>query len=85
MSLRPDYRRIEEEVRLHLAELRAGGTSEADLLRAQELYAGLTAERLDDERLWAALFRVCGRFGAGRGWRLHRRGRSPPGGSGLEP
>jgi hypothetical protein len=60
MTLRPDYRRIEEEVRLHLAELRAAGTSEADLLRAQELYAGLTAEQLDDERLWAALFRVCG-------------------------
>jgi hypothetical protein len=50
-------------VRRHLAELRAAGTSEADLLRAQELYAGLTAERLDDERLWAALFRVCGRLG----------------------
>ena len=63
LTLRPDYRRIEEEVRLHLAELRAGGTSETDLLRAQELYAGLTAERLDDERLWAALFRVCGRLG----------------------
>src|SRR5919201_6873983 len=49
-------------MRLHLADLRVGGTSEADLLRAQELYAGLTAERLDDERLWAALFRVCGRL-----------------------
>jgi hypothetical protein len=46
-----------------VSELRAAGTSEADLLRAQELYAGLTAERLDDERLWAALFRVCGRLG----------------------
>jgi hypothetical protein len=51
MTLRPDYRRVQDEVRLHLAELRAAGTSEADLLRAQELYAGLTAERLDDERL----------------------------------
>src|SRR5919202_1871824 len=63
ITLRPDHRRVQDEVRLHLAELRAAGTSEADLLRAQELYAGLTTERLDDERLWAVLFRVCGRLG----------------------
>ena len=53
MTLWPDYRRVQDEVRLHVAELRAAGTSEADLLRAQELYAGLTTERLDDERLWS--------------------------------
>jgi hypothetical protein len=29
-----------------------------------QLYGGLTAEWLDDERLWAALLRVCGRLGA---------------------
>jgi hypothetical protein len=74
MILRPDHRRVQDEVRLHLAELRAAGTSEADLLRAQELYAGLTTERLDDERLWAALFRVRGRRRRG-----HRAAAAQPG------
>jgi two-component SAPR family response regulator len=62
-TLRPDYRRVQEEVRRHLADLCAEGSDEADLRRAQELYTELTGERPDDDHLWVALLRVQGRLG----------------------
>ena len=62
-TLRADYRRQQREVRLLLADLYAAGSTAQELTRAQELYAGLTAEDLEDERLWTALFKVHGRLG----------------------
>jgi nucleoid-associated protein YgaU len=52
-----------KEARLHLAELLAAGP-EAGLARAEELYCGLCAEDLDNERLWISLFRVHERTGS---------------------
>ena len=62
-TLRADYRRQQREVRLLLADLYAAGSTAQELTRAQELYAGLTAEDLEDERLWTALFKAHGRLG----------------------
>jgi two-component SAPR family response regulator len=62
-TLRPDYRRIQEDLRRHLADLCAEGSQDAELLRAQELYTELTGERPDDDHLWVALLRVQGRRG----------------------
>src|SRR5207237_403392 len=62
-SLRPDYRRLQEDVRLRLADLYATGTSEEELGRAFDLYTELTAERPDDDRRWISLLRVQGRRG----------------------
>jgi hypothetical protein len=66
-SLRPDYRRLQEDVRLRLAELYATGESEHELGRAFDLYTELTAERPDDDRRWIALLRVQGRRGDAMG------------------
>jgi hypothetical protein len=63
IELRSDYRRMHREARRRLADLRAAGTDDADLRRAQELYIGLTRESTDDERLWAMLFDIQGRRG----------------------
>ncbi len=63
LNLRSYYRRKQEETRRLLADLRAEGSDDADLRRAEELYRGLTAERTDDEQLWAAWFRTLGRLG----------------------
>jgi hypothetical protein len=60
-TLRSDYRRQERDVRLLLADLCSAGASAAELMRAQDLYAGLTAEDPENERLWTALFRIHGR------------------------
>ncbi len=66
-SLRPDYRRLQEEVRLRLADLYATGESEDELGRAFDLYTELTAERPDDDRRWISLLRVQGRRGDAMG------------------
>jgi hypothetical protein len=66
-SLRPDYRRLHEEVRLHLADLYATGSSEDELGRAFDLYTELTAERPDDDRRWISLLRIQGRRGDAMG------------------
>jgi DNA-binding SARP family transcriptional activator len=62
IGLRSDYRHQQWEARLRLAELRAAGP-DVGLARAEELYAGLTAEDPLNEPLWVALFRVHGRRG----------------------
>jgi nucleoid-associated protein YgaU len=59
-TLRPDYRRLHEDVRLRLADLYATGRSEEELGRAVDLYTELTAERPDDDRRWTALLRAQG-------------------------
>jgi len=66
-SLRPDYRRLQEEVRLHLADLYASGRLEDELGRAVDLYTELTGERPDDDRRWISLLRVHGRRGDAMG------------------
>jgi hypothetical protein len=66
-SLRPDYRRHQEEVRLRLADLYATGSAEDELSRAVDLYTELTAERPDDDRRWISLLRVQGRRGDAMG------------------
>src|SRR5205823_1671277 len=66
-SLRPDYRRLQEEVRLRLADLYAAGSSDDELSRAVDLYTELTAERPDDDRRWISLLRVQGRRGDAMG------------------
>ena len=63
LTLRSDFQRRHKEVRLRLAELLADGPA-AGLARAEELYSGLCAENLGDERLWIALFRVHERTGS---------------------
>jgi hypothetical protein len=62
-TLGSDLRRAHKEARLRLAELLAAGP-EAGLARAEELYWGLCAEDLDNERLWIALFRIHERTGS---------------------
>jgi hypothetical protein len=62
-TLRPDYRRLQEEIRRRLADLYACGEEDADLGHAVELYTELVAERPDDEQLWVALLRIQGRRG----------------------
>jgi hypothetical protein len=64
--LRSDFRRLHKEARRRLAELLAAGPEEG-LARAEELYSGLCAEDLDDERLWIALFRIYERTGSSLG------------------
>lgn len=66
-SLRPEYRRVQEEVRLRLADLYASGSSEEELGRAVDLYTELTGERPDDDRRWISLLRVQGRRGDAMG------------------
>jgi DNA-binding SARP family transcriptional activator len=66
LTLRSDYRRLEREGRLHLAGLLAEGNI-AELGRAEELYTSLCAEDPEDEKLWAALFRVHERAGSSLG------------------
>ena len=66
LTLRSDFRRRHNEARLRLAELLAVGP-ESGLGRAEELYSGLCAEDLDDERLWIALFRIHERTGSSLG------------------
>ena len=63
LTLRSDFQRRHKEVRQRLAELLADGPA-AGLGRAEELYSGLCAENLGDERLWIALFRVHERTGS---------------------
>jgi hypothetical protein len=58
-----DLHRAHKEARLRLAELLAAGP-EAGLARAEELYWGLCAEDLENERLWIALFRIHERTGS---------------------
>jgi hypothetical protein len=53
-SLRPEYRQVQEEVRLRLTDLYAAGSAEQELGRAAELYTELTAERPEDDRLWVS-------------------------------
>jgi hypothetical protein len=62
-TLRPDYRRLQEEIRRRLADLYACGEDKADIGRAVELYTELVAERPDDEQLWVALLRIQARRG----------------------
>jgi hypothetical protein len=62
-TLRSDLRLAHKEARRHLAELLAAGPEEG-LARAEELYSGLCAEDLDNERLWIALFRIHERTGS---------------------
>jgi hypothetical protein len=62
-TLRADYQRMQQEARLHLADLLAAGPEEG-LVRASELYTGLCGENPEDERLWVSLFRVHERAGS---------------------
>ena len=62
-TLRPDYRRLQEEIRRRLADLYACGKEDTDFGRAVELYTELVGERPDDEQLWVALLRVQARRG----------------------
>jgi DNA-binding SARP family transcriptional activator len=64
LMLRSDLRRRHKETRLRLAELLAQGPEEAALARAEELYSDLCAEEPENERLWAALFRIHERTGS---------------------
>ena len=66
LTFRADYQAKYKEARLRLAELLANGP-EAGLTRAEELYSGLCAENLDDERVWIALFRIHERTGSSVG------------------
>jgi hypothetical protein len=66
LGLRSDFRGYHKEARLRLAELLAAG-GEDGLQRAEDLYSGLCAENLDDERLWIALFRIYERTGSPAG------------------
>ncbi|MDQ6675365.1 MAG: LysM peptidoglycan-binding domain-containing protein [Chloroflexota bacterium] len=66
LTLRSDFHRRYKEARLRLAELLARGPEEG-LARAEDLYSGLCAEDLDDERLWIALFRIHERTGSALG------------------
>ena len=66
LTLRSDFRRRNNEARLRLAKLLAMGP-ESGLGRAEELYSGLCAEDLEDERLWIALFRIHERTGSSLG------------------
>jgi hypothetical protein len=52
-----------QEARRRLAGLYAANGDAGNLLRAQELYVGLTGELADDEQLWATLFRTHRRRG----------------------
>jgi hypothetical protein len=66
-GLRAEYRQLSLGARRSLADLYAAGNDDAELLRARELYIGLTGEltvdaRLD-EQLWVALFRTDARRG----------------------
>jgi hypothetical protein len=63
VELRADYRRLQQEARRRLAGLYAADGGAGNLLRAQELYVGLTGELADDEQLWATLFRTHRRRG----------------------
>jgi len=63
---RSDLRRQHKEARLMLAGLLAEGP-ESGLARAEELYAGLCGEDLENERLWTALFRIHERTGSSLG------------------
>jgi nucleoid-associated protein YgaU len=63
VELRADYRRLQQEARRRLANLYAASGGAGNLLRAQELYVGLTGELADDEQLWATLFRTHRRRG----------------------
>jgi hypothetical protein len=62
-TLRADYQRMQQEARLHLADLLAAGPEDG-LVRAAELYTGLCGENPEDERLWVSLFRVHERAGS---------------------
>jgi DNA-binding SARP family transcriptional activator len=64
VMLRSDFRCRHKETRLRLAELLAQCTEEVALARAEELYLGLCAEDPENERLWAALFRIHERTGS---------------------
>jgi len=66
LTLRSDFRLRHKEARLRLAGLLANGP-ETGLARAEELYSGLCAEDLEDERLWTALFRIHERTGSSLG------------------
>jgi hypothetical protein len=61
LTLRADDRRLQQEARRRLADLRADSVDDDDLRRAQELYIGLAGELADDNQVWAALFRTHGR------------------------
>jgi hypothetical protein len=63
LTLRSDYQLRQRETRLLLADLLAAGDEDA-LARSAELYLSLCAETPEDERLWAALFRVHERAGS---------------------
>jgi hypothetical protein len=62
-SLRPEYNRLQQEVRRRLADLYAAGDHDSDLGRAVALYTELTGERPDDDGLWVSLLRAQGRRG----------------------
>src|SRR5204863_9176103 len=49
-SLRPDYRRLQEDVSLRLADLYAAGSSDDEPRRAVDRYTELTSERPEDDR-----------------------------------
>jgi hypothetical protein len=57
LTFRADFRARHREVRLRLAELLANGPEDG-LARAEELYAGLCAEDLENEHLWIARLRI---------------------------
>jgi hypothetical protein len=62
LTFRADYQARHKEARLRLAELLASGP-EAGLARAEDLYSGLCAENLDDERFWIGRLHVHERTG----------------------
>jgi hypothetical protein len=63
LTFRADFQARHKEARLRLANLLASGP-ESGLARAEELYSGLCAENLDDERFWIGLLRVHERTGS---------------------
>jgi nucleoid-associated protein YgaU len=63
VELRADYRRLQQEARRRLAGLYAANGGAENLVRAQELYVGLTGELADDEQLWATVFQMHRRRG----------------------
>src|SRR5262249_27499119 len=66
LTFRADYQALYKDARLRLAELLATGP-EHGLVRAEDLFSGLCAEDLDNERLWIGLFRVHERTGSAAG------------------
>jgi hypothetical protein len=66
LTFRADYQAKHKEARLRLAELLVNGPEDG-LGRAEELYSGLCAENLDDQRFWIGLFRIHERTGSSVG------------------